>query len=72
MYWPNIHVHTRFAKVIFRSRGERDPVVGLVTREACIGPQSMPLPELPNEALGVSRLVYKTLEKFRMRIRKHD
>jgi hypothetical protein len=46
--------------------------VGLVTREACIGPQSMPLPELPNEALGVSRLVYKTLEKFRMRIRKHD
>jgi hypothetical protein len=51
VYRPNIHAHTRFAKDIFRSRGERDSVVDLVTRDVCIGPQSMPLPELPNEAL---------------------
>lgn len=45
VYRPNIHAHTRFAKYIFRLRRERDPVVGLVTREACIGLQSMTLPE---------------------------
>jgi hypothetical protein len=50
VYRPNIHAHTRFAKYVFRLRRERDPVVGLVTRDACIGPQSMPLHELPNEA----------------------
>jgi hypothetical protein len=66
VYRPNIHAHTRFAKYIFRLRRERDPVVGLVTCDACIGSQSMPLPKLPNEALEcLSHLVTETERKGR-------
>jgi hypothetical protein len=53
MYWTLIHFNPWLAKHKFGPQRDRAPIVDLITRGTCIGPQYLLLPPSPNEALSV-------------------